>query len=357
MSGTHKYDELIIKYLDKTRSILIGYLNNILPKITKNWWEKTVIEKLSDDQKKIIKRKGITNLDGLDLAPLLRVFDGNWYEISQQNNLLTEDRNILKNMQTVRNHWSHIPGIGHSLETINRDFDTIQCFLEIINADQEIIKELKRIKLKIIKEMIKNERVNGDGESESLKPEDLKKDSRKKPTMMDKNKNDKPKRNQTNKGHTDPTKKHDNVPVRNSSELKKLQLEYWKHLENYFIKEKMPVKLSKPSQVNYNRIAIEVPDWYICLRINIKNNQLRCGLHTKNKNNYKKAFSALIKGKEIIKNELKDIKLKWNELGRIKIEMCDENRNIIDKDNWDNISEWFRKNTKILYEVFHKRII
>jgi len=102
-TNIQKYREKINYYFDYTASVLIKYFNNILPKISNNWWEKTVIEKSTDDQKRIIKRKKIVDLAGLDLSHLLRLFDMNWNEISQQNNLLTEDRNTLKNMQTVRN--------------------------------------------------------------------------------------------------------------------------------------------------------------------------------------------------------------------------------------------------------------
>jgi len=153
MTGTHEYDELIKKYLEQTRSVLVNYLNNILPNISNNWWEKTVIEKLTDDQRRMIRRKEIVNLAGLDLAALLRIFDMNWNEISQQNDLIYEDRNILKETQAVRNRWSHIPEDGYLLKDIYRDFDTIQRFLEIINADQKIIDEIIKIELDIIQKI------------------------------------------------------------------------------------------------------------------------------------------------------------------------------------------------------------
>jgi len=153
MTGTHEYDELIEKYLEQTRSVHVCYLNNILPKISNNWWEKTVIEKLTDDQRRMIRRKEIVNLVGLDLAALLRIFDMNWNEISQQKDLIYEDRNILKETQAVRNRWSHIPDAGYFLKDIYRDFDTIQRFMEIINADQKIIDELIKIELDIMKKI------------------------------------------------------------------------------------------------------------------------------------------------------------------------------------------------------------
>jgi hypothetical protein len=42
---------------------------------------------------------------------------------------------------------------GYSLEAVHRDFDTIQLFLRLIDADIKIILELKKIKLDIMKEI------------------------------------------------------------------------------------------------------------------------------------------------------------------------------------------------------------
>jgi len=81
----------------------------------------------------------------------------NWNEISQQYNLLFDDRNTLKGMQAVRNHWKHEPITGYNLDDILRDFDTIQRFLKLLGADQKIIEELQRIKLDVMQEKISNE--------------------------------------------------------------------------------------------------------------------------------------------------------------------------------------------------------
>jgi hypothetical protein len=153
MANTQKYTEKINKYLIIVTELIVEFLNDVLPKISNKWWEKTVIDKLTDDQKRNVNRKKIKNLDGLDLAALLRIFDMNWKEISQPFDFITEDRNILKDMQTVRNNWSHKSKTGYSLDDIYRDFDTIQRFLKLINTNQDIIIELERIKRDIRQEM------------------------------------------------------------------------------------------------------------------------------------------------------------------------------------------------------------
>lgn len=327
MAKTQRYTKLINKYLDQTASVLIDYLKNILPKLSNNWWEKTVIEKLTDAQKNTIKRKGIVNLDGLDLAALIRIFDMNWNEISQRNNLLFEDRNILKEMQAVRNRWSHKPNTGYDLDDIYRDFDTIQRFLKLLGSDQKIIDELQRIKLDIMQGI----KLNGvRGNSIPNNNPELKKS--------------KPK-----------DKKHKNSEEK-LSELKSLQLEYWKYLEKYFCSRNMKLRLSKPIPENYNHIRIGKAYFSICLTIN-RENKLGCELYIGG-NNAKTAFDELIKEKEKIENELNGIKLEWNRLPdkkAVRIIMY-QSGNIEEEKEWNNISEWFRKNTELLYKVFSERI-
>jgi hypothetical protein len=146
-SPTLKNSE-ITKYLNnQVISELVKYLNMVLPNIADKWWEKTVFNKLTDLQLKNVKNKKITSLEGLDLAALLRVFDQNWYEISSQFNFTKQERNILKEMQSVRDRWAHVPDEGYKEDDIYRDLDTTQRFLKLINADQRLIDELQGRKL------------------------------------------------------------------------------------------------------------------------------------------------------------------------------------------------------------------
>jgi hypothetical protein len=56
-------------------------------------------------------------------------------------------------MYKIRNRWAHKPMDGYSLEAVHRDFETIQLFLVLIDADINIILELKKIKLDIMNEI------------------------------------------------------------------------------------------------------------------------------------------------------------------------------------------------------------
>jgi hypothetical protein len=71
-------------YLDITGKCLVRYLYDRLPAISNNWWQDAVIEKLSYSQAQRVSQKNTTKLEELDLACLLRVFDQNWYELSQK---------------------------------------------------------------------------------------------------------------------------------------------------------------------------------------------------------------------------------------------------------------------------------
>jgi SNF2 family DNA or RNA helicase len=146
---SQKAAETVTKYLSRTNGLLVRFLETNLPAISADWWEKAVIDKLSYTQSERVRKSNITSLEGLDLAALLRVFDQNWYEISQKCNLSYEDRHFVKEMPSVRNRWAHIPSGGYFEDDIYRDFDTTQRFLKIIDADKKTIEEIQKVKLDI----------------------------------------------------------------------------------------------------------------------------------------------------------------------------------------------------------------
>lgn len=136
--------------LQKITIELADYLKNVLPNLEQNWWQETVIENLSYHQKNLVESHNIDSLKGLDLAALLRVLDRNWYNLSQKNNLTTEDRNFAKEMQSIRNRWAHVNSKGISLDDVYRDVDTIQRFATTINASTGIHNEIQKRKEEII---------------------------------------------------------------------------------------------------------------------------------------------------------------------------------------------------------------
>ena len=96
---------------------LAVFLERVLPQLSDDWWQETVLNNLSISQKRQIDQRNITTLNGLDTAGLLKVLDQNWYEISSQMGFTREDRNFVKETavtlwkfrQATMNHLQAVP--------------------------------------------------------------------------------------------------------------------------------------------------------------------------------------------------------------------------------------------------------
>jgi len=74
---------------------LQAMLSERLPQLAADWWQTLVLDKLTFQQQAFAKQHRHQKLDELDLASLLRVFDQNWYDLSQQADLPAHVRNWL----------------------------------------------------------------------------------------------------------------------------------------------------------------------------------------------------------------------------------------------------------------------
>lgn len=129
--------------LRKTTKELCTYLEKVLPQADSNWWQTLVLEKLNTSQRLHVDQRKITELAGLDLAALLRIFNENWWLIAGEKKLAKEHRNYLKEMQTIRDKYAHPGTYELSKDDIYRHLDTILRFLNGIEASPELISELK----------------------------------------------------------------------------------------------------------------------------------------------------------------------------------------------------------------------
>lgn len=136
--------------LHASTTLIAGWLYSVLPELDKNWWKSLVLPKLSYQQIERVKRHGIDNLSQLDLSALLRVLDQNWYHISQRKNFSFQDRNYVKEMQTIRNQWAHITANEFIADDVYRDIDTIQRFLILFNASSELVSKAAEFKNSIM---------------------------------------------------------------------------------------------------------------------------------------------------------------------------------------------------------------
>lgn len=114
-------------------------LQRELPHQGLNWWQSTVIDRLSIHQQRSVAERRVESLSGLDLAGLLRVFDQNWNTLGYRLNLNQQARNWLKEAQSIRNRWAHLPPGGLPSEDIYRDIDTLYRLLSAIGADQSAL--------------------------------------------------------------------------------------------------------------------------------------------------------------------------------------------------------------------------
>jgi ATP-dependent helicase HepA len=65
----------MLDLLNESIPALRRFLGDALPRVSADWWNPCVVQKLSEQQARVVEQKGVNSLDGLDLAALLRVFD------------------------------------------------------------------------------------------------------------------------------------------------------------------------------------------------------------------------------------------------------------------------------------------
>lgn len=136
--------------LQRLAVYLASFLGKNLPLLYEDWWRKAVVNILSLAQQQRIERQALASLEELDLAALLRIFDQNWYQISNKLGLTTESRHFVKEMQTIRNRWAHTTPEGIARDDVYRDLDTMQRLAFIIEADDLFIQEIKSSKAAIL---------------------------------------------------------------------------------------------------------------------------------------------------------------------------------------------------------------
>ena len=141
--------------LERAAGILCQTLHEMLPKLVDQWWDTCVTGKLSFQQRQHVERRGISRLDQLDLAALLRILDQNWFELADAHNWPYDARNYVKEMQTVRNRWAHAQVAPPPADDLYRDLDTLQRFLGLTNPQGPllfVVQEAKKAVLGFPKE-------------------------------------------------------------------------------------------------------------------------------------------------------------------------------------------------------------
>ena len=118
--------KIVVGFLSDMTVVLHQFLSEWLPKIGRDdWWDQNVIGFLSDSQVRMVKEKNITNLGGLDLAALVKVFSRNLSRLRYRAHLSQEIGHYLIELSHMRNKWAHVGLEGYPIADVYRDLDTL----------------------------------------------------------------------------------------------------------------------------------------------------------------------------------------------------------------------------------------
>ena len=132
---------------------LAALLATHLPPLGESWWKTHVVNCLSFQQQRIVEERGVTQLEQLDFAALLRVFDQNWHEFSRTLSLPREGRTWIKELQAVRNRWAHLSAAPVPAEDLYRDADTLGRVLDMLGATPDSVAAVEAVKKRALSDM------------------------------------------------------------------------------------------------------------------------------------------------------------------------------------------------------------
>ena len=138
---------------------LVQFISKHLHRLSDDWWEKHVVDRLSFQQQRMVQEHGFTRLEQLDLAALLRVLDQNWFELSGDFRLPREGRNWVKELQTVRNKWAHASIEESPASEQFRDADTLGRLLNLLDAEEASLAIVDKAKSVALAAMAPNPKV------------------------------------------------------------------------------------------------------------------------------------------------------------------------------------------------------
>ena len=152
----------IKELLDEAAEATSRFLGSKLPSLTaEDWWERRVIQFLSEAQRDAVERRGITQLSQLDLAALLNTLDSNWRSLDDDCQFPPGSLNFVKEMRTVRNRWSHMSvAPEYVADDIYRDLDTLERFLSVIEANSSLLEKVRGERLAVAQKILKAHTLN-----------------------------------------------------------------------------------------------------------------------------------------------------------------------------------------------------
>lgn len=141
------------------------FLEEHLPAVVgPGWWEEAVLPNLSEMQRIMIDRRGVTDLAGLDLMALLAILERNWRTLSNQIRGIDyrESLNQIFGLKNIRNYYAHEPSSGTPLDRKLQDVGTIIAFIRIFNPDSDLIAQGEQLRNSLMLEMLQQAGLTGD---------------------------------------------------------------------------------------------------------------------------------------------------------------------------------------------------
>jgi ATP-dependent helicase HepA len=129
-------------YLHETATLLVTWLEDILPKVADTWWEDCVLNSLSYNQREVANSKGFTKLSDFDLAALLRIANKSWYDMRTVTYLSSSEREVIQKMMTVRNNWAHCSVDLPGKDTVLNDLHTISALISQRGGSDSLIRDI-----------------------------------------------------------------------------------------------------------------------------------------------------------------------------------------------------------------------
>ena len=135
----------INSFLHEATISLVDWLNKMLPLVTRDWWDDCVLSSLSFAQREMATARCFSKLSDFDLAALLRIANKSWYDMRTIAYLPSREREVVREMMTVRNNWAHCGADLPGKDTILHDLGTIAAFICQLGGDQKVCDEINQI--------------------------------------------------------------------------------------------------------------------------------------------------------------------------------------------------------------------
>lgn len=131
-------------YLHESATVLVTWLDDILPRVADTWWDDCVLNSLSYTQREIANAKAFSKLSDFDLAALLRIANKSWYDMRTVAYLPSSEREVIREMMTVRNNWAHCSAELPGKDVVLNDLHTISTLISQLGGDKSILKDISK---------------------------------------------------------------------------------------------------------------------------------------------------------------------------------------------------------------------